>query len=75
MTRFSNAVYSLMMKRRVRTMSSRELWQALCEEEPQLTMASATRKTPRSTAMRDLRRDPRFIVRDGTISLAAPTNQ
>jgi hypothetical protein len=49
--------------------SSDELWAGLSREYPELTTPSETRKTPRSTCMRDLRKDPAFEVGNRKIKL------
>lgn len=52
-----------------RTVSSDDLWNGLCKENPELTAVSEKRKTPRTTCMRDLRKDPAFSVGDRKVSL------
>lgn len=52
-----------------RAFSTAELWQGLCVERPDLTTPSDARKTPRSTCMRDLRKDGRFSVSGGVVRL------
>ena len=49
--------------------STDELWQGLCKAHPDLTTPSETRKTPRTTCMRDLRKDPAFEVGNRKVSL------
>ena len=48
------------------------LWHGLCEEFPELTATSESRKTPRATLMRDLRHDKkaRFVVGSGRLRIA-----
>ncbi len=46
------------------------LWSGLEKSNPELTTPSETRKTPRATCMRDLRKDPAFAVGGGRIGLA-----
>jgi hypothetical protein len=70
MSKFSEAAFALMKRRAVTSISSGDLWRGLCESEPELTVVTPTRKTPRTTAMRDLRKDRRFVIGGGTISLA-----
>lgn len=53
-----------------REYSSHELWDGLCASVPDLTRPSESRKTPRATCMRDLRKDPLFEVQRGRIRLA-----
>jgi hypothetical protein len=65
-SKFGDATFALMKKRKLASMSSDELWKALPAE---LTAKSPARKTPRTTCMRDLRKDVRFTVGKGTISL------
>jgi hypothetical protein len=50
--------------------STKEFWEGLSREYPEMTTPSETRKTPKATCMRDLRKDPAFIVGGGKISLA-----
>lgn len=51
---------------------SAQLWSGLCEEYPALTSQTESRKTPKATCMRDLRKDPAFAVGGGEISLRRP---
>lgn len=53
-------------KQRVKTS---ELWAGLQDDEPALTAVSETRKTPRATCMRDLRKDARFAIGEGIVTL------
>jgi len=69
MTRFSRATYEWMRRHDKQEVSSNELWAGLTESNPELTIATAARKTPRTTCMRDLRKDPRFDVGDRRIRL------
>lgn len=50
-------------------MTSQELWEALDQVDPTLTEKTSRRKTPRTTMMRDLRKDARFLVGGGRITL------
>ena len=52
-----------------KTVSSDELWNGLIQSDPELCAASESRKTPRTTCMRDLRKDSRFEVGDRKIRL------
>jgi hypothetical protein len=70
MTKLSDAAFELMRKRKVSSIPSNELWDALREAEPKRTETTPNRKTPRTTAMRDLRKDSRFIVKAGVITLS-----
>ncbi len=67
MTRFGEAVYAWMKREKKRSATSDEVWAALAEIDPALTTKSETRKTPRTTMMRDLRKDTRFTVSKGLI--------
>jgi len=70
LTKFSNAAYEWMRKNGVHEVSSDALWAGLSETNPELTTPSEHRKTPRTTCMRDLRKDSRFQIRDRRISFA-----
>lgn len=70
MSRFGDAAFSWMRSKKLKIVTSNELWAGLCAAHPELTQKSATRKTPRTTCMRDLRKDARFIVGKGQISIA-----
>ena len=48
---------------------SRDLWDGLCKDYPELTTSTPDRKTPRATCMRDLRKDKAFSVGGGLVSL------
>jgi hypothetical protein len=52
-----------------KAVSTDELWQGLCMEHPDLTTPSEGRKTPRTTCMRDLRKDGAFNIGDRKVSL------
>jgi len=58
-----------MRARGANEISSDALWEGLESERPDLTVKTATRKTPRTTCMRDLRKDARFNVGQGRIAL------
>lgn len=49
--------------------STDELWNGLSLEAPELTTPSPKRKTPRTTCMRDLRKDGRFEVGERKVRL------
>jgi hypothetical protein len=53
-----------------RAVSSDELWTGLSNAHPELTSATPERKTPRTTCMRDLRKDPAFVVGDRKVKLS-----
>lgn len=69
MTKFSNAAYAWMQSHKKREVSSDELWGGLKESSPELTTPSERRKTPRTTCMRDLRKDPRFRMGNRKVAL------
>ncbi len=46
-----------------------ELWRGLCAEHPQLTTPTENRKTPRTTCMRDLRKDGAFEIGNRKVGL------
>jgi hypothetical protein len=52
-----------------RKFTTREIWEGLAKERPDLTAPSDTRRTPRATCMRDLRKDPAFSVSRGIVEL------
>lgn len=52
-----------------KVISTDELWNGLTKAQPALTAATPERKTPRTTCMRDLRKDPAFEVGDRKVSL------
>ena len=49
--------------------STKDFWEGLSREYPELTTRSETRKTPKAARLRDLRKDPAFKVGEGKISL------
>lgn len=55
-------------KARADSVSSHDLWQGLCESRPDLTTPSESRKTPKATCMRDIRKDPAFEVGAGRVT-------
>lgn len=69
MSRYSDAVFELLRDKHVREVSSKDLWHLLSAARPDLTAATANRKTPRATVMRDLRKDARFTVARGNIAI------
>ncbi|PZR60125.1 MAG: hypothetical protein DLM50_00015 [Candidatus Meridianibacter frigidus] len=69
-SKFAEAAERWMKKQaRGKTVSSDELWNGLVQSDPDLCAASANRKTPRTTCMRDLRKDDRFEVGERKIRL------
>ncbi len=69
-SKFADAAETWMKKHaRGKTISSDELWIGLSQADPVLCAASENRKTPRTTCMRDLRKDDRFEVGDRKIRL------
>jgi hypothetical protein len=69
MSRFSDAAFTWMRSQRRSVATSADLWQGLEVDRPDLATKTETRKTPRATLMRDLRKDPRFVVGGGKIAL------
>jgi hypothetical protein len=49
--------------------STKDFWVGLSKAHPDLTTPTETRKTPKASAMRDLRKDPAFEVGGGKIKL------
>ena len=49
--------------------STKEFWDGLSKERPDLTTPSEGRRTPKATCMRDLRKDPAFELGGGKIAL------
>jgi hypothetical protein len=68
-SKLSDAAFAWMQRNQRLTVSSDELWNALRATRPDLTDTTPTRKTPRTTCMRDLRKDSRFAVGKGQINL------
>ena len=62
MSKFGNAAFVWMKNNRKHDISTDELWEGLQRNNPELTTPSEKRKTPRTTCMRDLRKDSRFRV-------------
>ena len=50
-------------------MTTRDLWAALEAKHPELTTKTPTRKTPRTTCMRDVKKDARFDSAGGKVAL------
>lgn len=71
MSKFSDAAYAWMQKQKKPEVSSDELWEGLSKSNPDLTTPSEKRKTPRTTCMRDLRKDDRFYVGDRRVAIKA----
>jgi hypothetical protein len=69
MSRFGDAAFQWMRSQGLQSTSSSALWDGLQVYSPELTATSERRKTPRATCMRDLRKDRRFSVEAGVISL------
>jgi hypothetical protein len=69
-SKYGDAAFALMTAAGARTMTTRALWAALESAQPELVRATPTRKTPRSTCFRDLRKDARFRVLGGSVTLA-----
>jgi len=69
-SRFGDAAFTWMRSHKRSSVTSNELWKGLETEWPEITTKTATRKTPRTTCMRDLRKDPRFRVGKGKIAIA-----
>ena len=52
-----------------KTVSTDELWEGLSKANPELTTPAENRKTPRTTCMRDLRKDSAFNIGERKVSL------
>jgi hypothetical protein len=48
---------------------TKDFWEGLSRERPDLTTPTENRKTPKATCMRDLRQDPVFVLGAGKIAL------
>jgi hypothetical protein len=69
-SRFADAAERWLNKHaKGKTVSSEELWNGLVVTEPELCAKSEHRKTPRTTCMRDLRKDDRFEVGERKVRL------
>jgi hypothetical protein len=72
-SKFSDAAERWLQKyAKGKTVSSDELWNGLTQSEPELCIVSEHRKTPRTTCMRDLRKDDRFEIGERKIRLREP---
>ena len=72
-SRMADAAYTWMKKHAQKDgVSTDELWKGMQQSYPELTAVSERRKTPRTTLMRDLRkdRDQRFVVQSRRVRLA-----
>jgi len=69
LSRFADAAFEWMRKHKKREVPTDELWFGLSESNPELTTPSEGRKTPRTTCMRDLRKDHRFIVGNRRVAI------
>jgi len=73
MSRLSDAAYQWLLEQsqNAAPVTTAALWHGMQKRFPELTATSPTRKTPRSTLMRDLRRDKRkrFFVGGGHVRL------
>ena len=74
MTKFGSAALEWMQRAKKADVSTDELWKGLSETRPDLTAVAERRKTPRTTCMRDLRKDDHFEVGGRRVKLAAPRN-
>ena len=52
-----------------KAVSTKEFWEGLSKAHADLTTPTENRKTPKASAMRDLRKDPAFEVGEGRIAL------
>ena len=69
MTKFGAAAHAWMKRTGKTKVTTEELWRGLCESNPDLTAKTEHRKTPRTTCMRDLRKDDRFVVGNRIVQL------
>lgn len=72
-SKMADAAYEWLKKHGGRDgVSTDDLWSGMQETYPELTAISETRKTPRTTLMRDLRKDRnnRFVVGNRRVKLA-----
>jgi len=51
------------------TVTTADFWTGISKTNPELTTPSETRKTPKATCMRDVRKDGAFEVGGGRIGL------
>lgn len=75
MSKLSDAAFAIMQARKGREISTKDLWVALRAAAPELTETTAARKTPRTTAMRDVKKDPRFVSAAGKVTLSGETKR
>jgi len=69
-SKFADAAERWLKKHaRGKTVSSDELWNGLVQSDPELCATSENRKTPRTTCMRDLRKDERFELGERKVRL------
>lgn len=68
MSKFSDAAYQIVHAHKG-PMTTRDLWAALEAKHPELTTKTPTRKTPRTTCMRDVKKDARFDSAGGKVAL------
>jgi len=68
-SKFADAAFDWMRQNKKREVTTEELWSGLARTKPDLTTPSESRKTPRTTCMRDLRKDSRFRVGDRRVSI------
>lgn len=72
MSRLSDAAYEWLLKNAPqRQVKTEELWRGVQKAHPDITAITPTRKTPRTTLMRDIRRDrqQRFVIQNGLVSI------
>jgi hypothetical protein len=69
MSKFSDAAFAIVRAQKG-AMSTRDLWAALEAAHPELTAKTPTRKTPRTTCMRDVLKDKRFNSAAGKVTLS-----
>jgi hypothetical protein len=72
-SRMADAAFDWMKKHGQKDgISTDDLWKGMQKAYPELTAVSEHRKTPRTTLMRDLRKDrnQRFIVQNRRVRLA-----
>lgn len=69
-SRFAEAAEKWLRKNAAgKTVSTDDLWNGLCRDNPELTIPAENRKTPRTTCMRDLRKDAAFNIGERKVSL------
>ena len=72
-SRMADAAYTWMKNHAQKDgVSTDDLWKGMQQSYPELTAVSEHRKTPRTTLMRDLRKDggQRFVVQNRRVRLA-----